>query len=150
MTDDRQTDRGTLNDLGDFWCLFFLQSSALGAQGGMAMSIIGAEDEDFENDIEPVSGEISRTNARGALRRLSGSPTWKGREIRLGKSSSDGEPFCCGVPIARARVCQHPQCNAPWPPLRMHTQPPLTCTVQARTSQLIFGLFEAVFALLGA
>ncbi|KAG8143491.1 hypothetical protein E2320_000735 [Naja naja] len=29
-------------------------SSAPGAQGGAAMSIIGAEDEDFENDIEPI------------------------------------------------------------------------------------------------
>lgn len=41
------------------WYFLFLphQSAALGARTGSAMAIIGAEDEDFENDIEPVSGK---------------------------------------------------------------------------------------------
>ncbi|XP_062996643.1 rho guanine nucleotide exchange factor 1 isoform X2 [Elgaria multicarinata webbii] len=49
---------------------------SLGARGGSAMAIIGAEDEDFENDIEPVSNPDAQSCLFQNLKLLTAHPTY--------------------------------------------------------------------------
>ncbi|XP_058051090.1 rho guanine nucleotide exchange factor 1 isoform X10 [Ahaetulla prasina] len=70
-------------------------SSALGAQGGLAMSIIGAEDEDFENDIEPFQHPDSQTSLFQNLEILMKHPAYLMVFIQHVVLQFDSSPVLC-------------------------------------------------------
>uniref|UniRef100_A0A8C5RK05 Rho guanine nucleotide exchange factor 1 n=1 Tax=Laticauda laticaudata TaxID=8630 RepID=A0A8C5RK05_LATLA len=70
-------------------------SSALGAQGGVAMSIIGAEDEDFENDIEPFQHPDTQTSLFQNLEILMKHPAYLMVFIQHVVLQFDSSPVLC-------------------------------------------------------
>ncbi|XP_026571177.1 rho guanine nucleotide exchange factor 1 isoform X2 [Pseudonaja textilis] len=70
-------------------------SSALGAQGGAAMSIIGAEDEDFENDIEPFQHPDTQTSLFQNLEILMKHPAYLMVFIQHVVLQFDSSPVLC-------------------------------------------------------
>ncbi|XP_032084002.1 rho guanine nucleotide exchange factor 1 isoform X2 [Thamnophis elegans] len=70
-------------------------SSALGAQGGVAMSIIGAEDEDFENDIEPFQHPDAQTSLFQNLEILMKHPAYLMVFIQHVVLQFDSSPVLC-------------------------------------------------------
>ncbi|XP_029140429.1 rho guanine nucleotide exchange factor 1 [Protobothrops mucrosquamatus] len=70
-------------------------SSALGAQGGVAMSIIGAEDEDFENDIEPFQHPDAQTGLFQNLEILMKHPAYLMVFIQHVVLQFDSSPVLC-------------------------------------------------------
>ncbi|KAM3829391.1 rho guanine nucleotide exchange factor 1 isoform 4-T4 [Vipera latastei] len=70
-------------------------SSALGAQAGLAMSIIGAEDEDFENDIEPFQHPDTQTSLFQNLETLMKHPAYLMVFIQHVVLQFDSSPVLC-------------------------------------------------------
>uniref|UniRef100_A0A8C6XXA2 Rho guanine nucleotide exchange factor 1 n=1 Tax=Naja naja TaxID=35670 RepID=A0A8C6XXA2_NAJNA len=70
-------------------------SSAPGAQGGAAMSIIGAEDEDFENDIEPFQHPDTQTSFFQNLEILMKHPAYLVVFIQHVVLQFDSSPVLC-------------------------------------------------------
>ncbi|XP_039208123.1 rho guanine nucleotide exchange factor 1 isoform X6 [Crotalus tigris] len=70
-------------------------SSAPGAQGGVAMSIIGAEDEDFENDIEPFQHPDAQTGLFQNLEILMKHPAYLMVFIQHVVLQFDSSPVLC-------------------------------------------------------
>uniref|UniRef100_A0A2D4FYG8 Regulator of G protein signalling-like domain-containing protein n=1 Tax=Micrurus corallinus TaxID=54390 RepID=A0A2D4FYG8_MICCO len=70
-------------------------SSAPGAQGGVAMSIIGAEDEDFENDIEPFQHPDTQTSLFQNLEILMKHPAYLMVFIQHVVLQFDSSPVLC-------------------------------------------------------
>ncbi|XP_063168521.1 rho guanine nucleotide exchange factor 1 isoform X4 [Candoia aspera] len=70
-------------------------SSALGAQGGSAMAIIGAEDEDFENDIEPFQHPDTRSSLFQNLELLMKHPAYLMVFIQHVVLQFDSSPVLC-------------------------------------------------------
>ncbi|XP_025023841.1 rho guanine nucleotide exchange factor 1 isoform X1 [Python bivittatus] len=70
-------------------------SSALGAQGGSAMAIIGAEDEDFENDIEPFQHPDTQSSLFQNLEILMKHPAYLMAFIQHVVLQFDSSPVLC-------------------------------------------------------
>ncbi|XP_067317720.1 rho guanine nucleotide exchange factor 1-like isoform X2 [Anolis sagrei] len=75
----------------------FNGNPALGARSGSAMAIIGAEDEDFENDIEPFQNPEAQSGLFQSLKVLKSHPTYLMAFLQHVVLQFDSSPVLCSL-----------------------------------------------------